>query len=291
LKGIILSGGLGTRLYPLTQVVSKQLLPIFDKPMIYYSLSVLLLSEIKDIAIITTKEDKSKYFDLLGDGSQLGIKLSYFIQKEPRGIPEAFIICQQFLQNSKVMLVLGDNIFYSHGLTPLILDAKKNLGSTIFSYEVVNPEDFGIIEIDDHNNIISVEEKPEAPKSNLAITGLYIFDEDVVSISSALKPSLRGELEIVDLLKNYIKKKKLNHQRLWRGFCWLDTGTPSSLIEAGKFIEIIEKRQGLKVGCLEEIALRKGFINKNQFLKNLKSYPKCNYRKYLEKVYGETIRK
>lgn len=287
MKGIVLSGGTGSRLHPLTKVVSKQLLPIFDKPMIYYSLSVLLLAKIKDIAIITTEEDKEKYFELLGDGSKLGININYFVQKVPKGIPDAFILCKEFIKNSKVMLVLGDNIFYSHGLTSLILKSQKNSGATIFSYEVVNPNDFGIVEIDGNNNVLSIEEKPKKPKSNLAITGLYIFDKDVSYLAENLKPSRRNEIEVVDLLFKYFRKKKLNHQQLPRGFCWLDTGTPSSLIEAGKFIEIIEKRQGLKIGCLEEIAIRKGFINKIQLLNILSTYPICDYKKYLEKVYND----
>ena len=218
MKGIILVGGSGSRLHPLTNVVSKQLLPVFDKPMIYYSLSVLFLAEIKEIAIITTNEDKDKYIRLLGNGKKFGVRIEYFIQEKPRGIPEAFLICNDFIKASKVMLVLGDNIFYSHGLTPLILASKKNKGSTIFSYEVVNPKDFGVVEIDAKNKIKSIEEKPIKPKSNLAITGLYIFDQEVSLFSEKLKISKRGELEIVDLLKIYLKKKKINHQRLWRIF-------------------------------------------------------------------------
>ena len=287
MKGIILAGGSGSRLHPLTNVVSKQLLPVFDKPMIYYSLSVLFLAEIKEIAIITTYEDKDKYFRLLGSGEKFGVRIEYFIQEKPRGIPEAFIICNDFIKASKVMLVLGDNIFYSHGLTPLILASKKNKGATIFSYEVVNPKDFGVVEIDAKNKIKSIEEKPIKPKSNLAITGLYIFDQEVSLFSEKLKISKRGELEIVDLLKIYLKKKKINHQRLWRGFCWLDTGTPSSLIEAGKFIEIIEKRQGLKVGCLEEIAYRKKFISQKDLKIIISELPKCEYRNYIEKIINE----
>ncbi len=287
MKGIILAGGSGSRLHPLTNVVSKQLLPVFDKPMIYYSLSVLFLAEIKEIAIITTNEDKDKYIRLLGNGKKFGVRIEYFIQEKPRGIPEAFLICNDFIKASKVMLVLGDNIFYSHGLTPLILASKKNKGATIFSYEVVNPKDFGVVEIDAENKIKSIEEKPIKPKSNLAITGLYIFDQEVSLFSEKLKISKRGELEIVDLLKIYLKKKKINHQRLWRGFCWLDTGTPSSLIEAGKFIEIIEKRQGLKVGCLEEIAYRKRFISQKDLKIIISELPKCEYRNYIEKIINE----
>ena len=287
MKGIILAGGSGSRLHPLTNVVSKQLLPVFDKPMIYYSLSVLFLAEIKEIAIITTNEDKDKYIRLLGNGKKFGVRIEYFIQEKPRGIPEAFLICNDFIKASKVMLVLGDNIFYSHGLTPLILASKKNKGATIFSYEVVNPKDFGVVEIDAKNKIKSIEEKPIKPKSNLAITGLYIFDQEVSLFSEKLKISKRGELEIVDLLKIYSKKKKINHQRLWRGFCWLDTGTPSSLIEAGKFIEIIEKRQGLKVGCLEEIAYRKKFISQKDLKIIISELPKCEYRNYIEKIINE----
>ena len=287
MKGIILAGGSGSRLHPLTNVVSKQLLPVFDKPMIYYSLSVLFLAEIKEIAIITTNEDKDKYIRLLGNGKKFGVRIEYFIQEKPRGIPEAFLICNDFIKASKVMLVLGDNIFYSHGLTPLILASKKNKGATIFSYEVVNPKDFGVVEIDTKNKIKSIEEKPIKPKSNLAITGLYIFDQEVSLFSEKLKISKRGELEIVDLLKIYLKKKKINHQRLWRGFCWLDTGTPSSLIEAGKFIEIIEKRQGLKVGCLEEIAYRKKFISQKDLKIIISQLPKCEYRNYIKKIINE----
>lgn len=288
MKGIILAGGTGTRLFPLTQITSKQLLPIFDKPMIYYSLSVLLLAEIKDIAIITTEEDRNKYIKLLGDGKKLGVRLSYFSQKQPKGIPDAFLVCKDFIKNSKVMLVLGDNIFYSHGLTPLILESKKNLGATIFSYEVLNPKEFGVVEIDESNNILSIEEKPKNPKSSLAITGLYIFDENVSLMTDDLRISKRGELEITDLLTKYLCKNNINHQRLWRGFCWLDTGTPASLIEAGKFIEIIEKRQGLKVGCIEEIALRKGYISKAELIKTISTYPCGDYKSYLNKLIKET---
>lgn len=287
MKGIILAGGSGSRLHPLTNVISKQLLPVFDKPMIYYSLSVLFLAEIKEIAIITTREDKDKYFRLLGDGKRFGVSIEYFIQNQPRGIPEAFLICKNYIKGNKVMLVLGDNIFYSHGLTPLILKSKKNKGATIFSYEVVNPKDFGVVEIDEKNKIQSIQEKPIKPKSNLAITGLYIFDQNVSIMSEKLKISKRGELEIVDLLKMYHQEKIINHQRLWRGFCWLDTGTPLSLIEAGKFIEIIEKRQGLKVGCLEEIAYRKKFINKKKLKKIISELPMCEYRNYIEKIINE----
>ncbi|NLI90891.1 MAG: glucose-1-phosphate thymidylyltransferase RfbA [Peptococcaceae bacterium] len=282
MKGIILAGGSGTRLYPLTKSVSKQMLPIYDKPMIYYPLSVLMLAGIKDILIISTPTDTPGFEQLLGDGKDLGISLTYAIQPEPRGIAEAFTIGEKFIQQDRVALILGDNIFYGQGFTPLLHNAvDRKSGATVFAYRVKNPEQFGVIEFDASHNAISIEEKPEKPKSNFAVTGLYFYDNDVVTIAKNLKPSSRGELEITDINKVYLEKGKLNVQLLGRGFAWLDTGTPESLLDASHFIQTIEKRQGFKVACLEEIAFYMGYISRDQLVLLASRLLKNEYGKYL----------
>lgn len=284
MKGILLAGGLGNRLFPLTKSLSKQILPVFDKPMIYYPLSVLMLAGITDVAIVTKEDDLLSFSNLLGNGNNLGLNIKYFVQDKPSGIPEAFLICEKFIENNRVMMILGDNIFYSNGFINILNDIKKNSGATIFSYAVQNPCDFGIVNINNTGKITSLEEKPVSSESNLAITGMYFFDKNVSDYSKKLKPSKRGELEIIDLIKIYLQKNKLNYVKLGRGFAWLDTGTSNSLIEAGKFIEIIEKRQGLKIGCIEEIAFQKGLISKSELKKLICKYPDCEYKFYLEKL-------
>jgi glucose-1-phosphate thymidylyltransferase len=262
MKGLILAGGSGTRLYPTTRAISKQLLPIYDKPMIYYSLSVLMLAGIKDILIITTPEDQTNYKRLLNDGRQFGINLSYSIQIKPGGVAEAFIVGEEFIGKDSVCLILGDNIFYGQGLTTLLEKAiLKHNGATIFGYKVNDPERFGVIEINEKGKIISLKEKPKNPRSDIAITGLYFYDNDVIKYAKSLKPSSRGEIDITSINQIYLKKKNLNLEVLKRGFAWLDTGTYSSIIDASKFVETIENRQGYKIACLEEIALNKKWIN------------------------------
>ena len=262
MKGIILAGGLGTRLYPLTVSVSKQLLPVYDKPMIYYPISVLLLSGIRDILIISSPEDLPKYKNLLGTGKELGIEFSYAEQSYPRGLAEAFIVGEEFIGKESVCLILGDNIIYGQGLKEKIQMAARNKkGATIFGYYVKDPQHYGVAEFDKDQNIISLEEKPKNPKSDYAIVGLYFYDNDVIEIAKNLKPSDRGELEITDVNKEYLRRKKLKFILLGRGIAWLDTGTHESLLEASMFIKLIEKRQGLKIACLEEIAFRMGFID------------------------------
>jgi glucose-1-phosphate thymidylyltransferase len=265
MKGIILAGGTGSRLYPITKSISKQLLPVYDKPMIYYPLSVLMLAGIRDILIITTPRDQDNFKRLLNNGNQFGINLSYAIQPCPNGLAQAFIIGENFISKDNVCLVLGDNIFYGSGLTPLLKKATltKN-GATIFTYQVKNPEKFGIVELDSHNKAVSIEEKPKKFKSNYAVTGLYFYDNDVVQIAKSIKPSARGELEITDVNEVYLKKGNLNVENLGRGFAWLDTGTFESLLAASHFVETIEKRQGYKIACLEEIAFNQGWISKDK---------------------------
>ncbi|BCA37156.1 glucose-1-phosphate thymidylyltransferase RfbA [Bacillus cereus] len=285
MKGIILAGGNGTRLYPLTQIVSKQLLPIYDKPMIYYPLSVLMLAGIREILIISTPQDISKFEQMLGDGSKYGITLSYTVQPYPEGIAQAFIIAEEFIGKDNVALILGDNIFYGHGLTELLEKAvKKTRGATVFGYYVNDPERFGVVEFDSKKHVIDIMEKPKEPKSNYAVTGLYFYDKRVIEIAKNIKPSNRGELEITDINKEYLEMGELEVELLGRGYAWLDTGTHESLLEAAQFIETIEKRQSLKVACLEEIAFKKKYITKQQLLKMANSVKENQYSRYLLRV-------
>lgn len=288
MKGIILAGGIGTRLYPVTLPICKQLLPIYDKPMVYYPLSVLMLAGIREILIISTPNDLPRFREIFSDGSHLGLSFSYKEQPYPKGIAEAFILGEKFISNSNVCLILGDNIFHGHGLTDLlkrtVVNVRENGGATVFGYYVNDPERYGVVEFDKSNKVLSIEEKPKIPKSNYAVTGLYFYDNDVVNIAKDIKPSWRGELEITDVNKRYLKEGKLRVELLGRGYAWLDTGTHESLLEAGEFIATIEKRQGLKIACIEEIAYSLGYINKEQLLQLAKIYKNNGYGQYLVRL-------
>ena len=284
MKGIILAGGSGTRLYPITKAVSKQALPIYDKPMIYYPLSVLMLAGIKDILIISTPRDINLFKQLLEDGSQIGLNIQYKVQEEPKGLAEAFIIGEDFIGDDKVALVLGDNIFYGYGFTDRLKRAVESDKATIFGYHVSNPTDFGVVEFDENYNVISIEEKPENPKSKYAVPGLYFYDNDVVEIAKNVKPSARGELEITSINNEYLRRGKLKVQLLGRGMAWLDTGTHKGLLDASNFVEVVQTRQELYVACIEEIAYRKSYITKDQLLELSKPLIKTDYGKYLVKV-------
>lgn len=286
MKGIILAGGSGTRLYPITMGISKQLMPVYDKPMIYYPLSTLMLAGIKEILIITTPEDQSQFKKLLGDGSQWGCDLQYAVQQIPNGLAQAFVIGEKFIGNDSVALILGDNIFYGSGFSKQLQQSFNPNGAIIFAYQVIDPERYGVVEFDKELNAISLEEKPAIPKSNYAVPGLYFYDNDVVQIAKDLQPGVRGEYEITDVNRIYLEKKKLKVSVLNRGFAWLDTGTFDSLHDASEYVRVIEKRQGFKIGCLEEVAYRMGFINKEQLNTLADKLKKSGYGEYLKMVAG-----
>lgn len=288
MKGIILAGGSGTRLYPLTKAISKQILPIYDKPMIYYPLSVLLLANIREVLIISTPTDIGSFETLLGDGSQIGISIKYKVQPSPDGLAQAFLLGAEFIGDESCCLVLGDNIFYGYNFSKLLVEASGiRKGATVFGYYVNDPERYGVAEFDDHGNVLSIEEKPKEPKSNYAVTGLYFYDNTVVEKARTIKPSARGELEITDLNKLYLQEKTLTVKLLGRGMAWLDTGTHQSMLQASNFVESIEERQGLKVACLEEIAYRKGYITKEQLAELAKPLLKNQYGQYLMKILND----
>ncbi|WP_343844228.1 glucose-1-phosphate thymidylyltransferase RfbA [Bowmanella denitrificans] len=284
-KGIVLAGGSGTRLYPLTMGVSKQLMPVYDKPMIYYPISVLMLAGIRQIALITTPHDQSQFQKLLGDGQRFGIEITYLVQEQPNGIAEAFLIAEDFIAGDNVCLVLGDNIFYGSGFSPkLKAAARKNSGATIFGYQVKDPERFGVVEVDEHLNAVSIEEKPSKPKSNYAVTGLYFYDSQVVEIAKTIQPSARGELEISCVNDVYLQNKQLQVEILGRGFAWLDTGTHDSLMEASQFVQTVEHRQGFKIACLEEIAFLNKWLQADDVLRYAEILEKNDYGQYLRSL-------
>ncbi len=285
MKGIILAGGSGTRLYPVTKAISKQLMPVYDKPMIYYPLSVLMLAGIKEVLIITTPEDNNSFKRLLNDGSEWGIEITYAIQPRPEGLAQAFIIGKEFIGKDNVTMILGDNIFYGPRFGTILKDCIQSLvGATVFGYQVRDPERFGVVEIDENNMAVSIEEKPRTPKSDLAVTGLYIYDNSVVDIAQSIKPSSRGELEITTVNEKYLQNNKLKVHHLGRGYAWLDTGTHDSMLEAAQFVEIIEKRQSYKIACLEEIAWRNGWIGESKLLQKADELKKNGYGEYLRKL-------
>ena len=289
MKGIILAGGSGTRLYPITKSVSKQSLPIYDKPMIYYPMSVLMLAGIRDILIISTPRDLPMFKELFGNGNHLGLNIEYAVQEQPNGLAEAFIIGEEFIGDDKVALVLGDNIFYGYGFSERLQNAVEREEATIFGYHVVDPQAFGVVEFDKEFNVLSIEEKPEKPKSNYAVPGLYFYDNDVVEIAKSVEPSERGELEITAVNNEYLRRGKLKVELFGRGMAWLDTGTHKGLLEASNYVEAVQTRQGLYIACLEEIAYRKGYISKAQLLELAKPLMKTDYGKYLVKVSNEVI--